>query len=42
MEGKSSFHLKVKDTNKNGYVNACIMIAPQQTKYDGNNLIQDK
>ena len=42
MEGKSSFHLKVKDTDKNGNVYACIMIAPQQTKYDGNNLIRDE
>ena len=42
MEGKSSFHLKVKDTDKDGDVYACIMIAPQQTKYDGNYLIVDK
>ena len=41
-EGKSSFHLKVKDTYKDGNVYAFIMIAPQQTKYDDNNLIVDK
>ena len=42
MEGKSSFHLKVKDTDKDGNVFAYIMIAPQQTKYDANNLMRDE